>query len=139
MALRDAILRVQVHAKSAGAQDAPDDPTEGAGVFPFSVCYPNAGTIEGEAVGARKDLIDLYLDYHLTRQNLPVDVQAALAFLEAFPSYLINDPTLNGTVDTILIGKDESKIRFVFGKMEYAGQETIGFRFTIPVKLRRNI
>jgi len=135
--LRQAITVIQTHAISAGAREAPTDPPEGNAGFPFSVCYPNSGVTHGESSLARRDLVELYLDVHLSRQNLPLNVQAALSFWEAFPDYLIEDPTLGGTVDTINLGKDGG-IRFIFGNMTYASVETIGFRFTIPVKLRRS-
>jgi hypothetical protein len=134
MTLRDAITRIQTHAATAGAYEAPVDPPEGNAGFPFSVCYPGSGTIRTETQGARRELSSLVLDYHLNRQNLPTEVQTAEAFLEAFPDLLIDDPTLNGSVETI---RFDEGIAYQFGQMEYAGVETIGFRFSIPVKLRR--
>jgi len=133
--LREAISAIQAHAITAGAQEAPTDPTESNVKFPFSVCYPSTGTIGGEAQAQRRDLVNLFLDYHVARQLLPQDVQTALTFYEAFPDLLINDPTLGGNVSALNMGRDNG-ISFQFGQMEYAGIDTIGFRFTIPVKVR---
>jgi len=134
--VRQAIAVLQTHAITAGAREAPTDPPEGNAGFPFSICYPDNGTIFGESSGARRDIINLVLDYHLSRQNLPLNVQAALSFLETFPSLLVGDPTLGATVDTIIL---DTGISFNFGKMEYGSLQTIGFRFTIPIKIRRAV
>jgi hypothetical protein len=134
MTLRAAITAIQAHAHTAGAYETPVDPPEGNAGFPFAVCYPNSGTIRSETKGARRELDSLVLDYHLSRQNLPTDVQTAEAFLEAFPDLLINDPTLGGSVETI---RFDEGVSYQFGSMTYAALDTIGFRFTIPVKLRR--
>lgn len=133
MTLRAAITQLQTHALAAGASEAPIDPPEGNAGFPFSVCYPSTGTIRLEGANTRRDLHSLFLDFHLSRQNLPTDVEAAEVFLEAFPDLLINDPTLGGAVDTI---RFDEGITYQFGNLSYGSLETIGFRFTIPVKIR---
>lgn len=133
--LRTVISAIQAHALTAGAKEAPTDPTEAANVFPFSVCYPETGSIGAEAQGQRRDLTTLVLDLHVARALLPDDIQGALPFYESFPDLLINDPTLGGTVSTINMSAD-SRITWEFGEMTYAGQPTLGWRFHIPVKLR---
>ena len=132
--LRNAIIQIQTYAKSAGVESAPDDPTETGIIFPFSIGYagkPNV--IKGQAKSDRKDLITIFLDVHFALQLLPDNVQQAIAFYDAFPDYIINDPTLSGTVDTVVL--DEG-ISAEFGSMKYGTQETIGWRFKIPVKIR---
>ena len=133
--LRTAIIAIQAHAITAGAKEAPSDPPENNAGFPFSLCYPSDGTIMVESYGSRRDVLNLFLDYHVARQNLALNVQKALDFYERFPTLLINDLTLGGTVDTIVF--EEGKLKWVFGGMEYGGLATIGYRFTIPVKMRR--
>lgn len=133
--VRQAIAALQAHAITAGAKEAPNDPPESNVAFPFAVCYMTTANIEVEAYAQRRDIVTLVLDYHWCRELLPLDIQAVMPFYESFPDLLINDPTLGGTVDTIRFGKDSS-ISVQFGGMEYAGQKTIGFRFSIPVKIR---
>ena len=113
MTLAAAIAALQAHALTAGASEAPDLPTETNITWPFSVCYPGSGKIIGESAGMEKDLIT--------------------AFLEAFKPLLIADPTLGGTVQTIVMDNAQP-IRFEFGRMSYAGVETLGFRFSIILK-----
>lgn len=135
MALRNAIIKLQSYALLAGAKEAPNDPTEGAVEFPFSVCYPNAGQISSLSGQARKDITTLFLDFHVSRSNLPADMQAVLGFFEKFPDYLIRDPRLGDTVNTIVF--DAPGISFQFGEMSYGDIKTVGLRFSIPVKMQR--
>ena len=133
--VREIIAVIQGHALTAGAKQAPVDPPEGNAGFPFSVCYIGSSTILVEAQSQRRDIVVLNLDFHIARAHLPMDVQAALSFYESFPDLLVNDPLLAGTSSGITFGR-EAGIGVAFGGMEYAGIETIGFRFTIPVKIR---
>ena len=135
MALRDAIIALQAHAATAGANEYPDDPVEANVAWPFSVCYPATGRITAESSGIDKALHTLWMDVHVNRQDLPTDVQTMLSFMEAFLPLLVDDPTLGGAVQTILMG-EEAPITYQFGEMEYAGVKTVGFRFTITVKIR---
>lgn len=142
MVLKNVFQALQVHAVAAngtagGGLSAPQFPPEGIAEFPFTAVYPRTGTILGEASEARRDLVDIYFEYHLARQNLPVDVETALNFFENFPNRLIADPTLGGTVSTIVMDRDTGGIRWEFGEMSYMSLKTIGYRFTITVKLRR--
>jgi len=133
--VREIIAKIQAHAITAGANEAPTDPPESNAGFPFSVCYIASGTIGAEAQGQRRDLLSLNLDYHLARQNLPTAIEQSLAFYESFPDLLINDPMLGGTASALNMGR-EGNIGVQYGGMEYAGVKTIGFRFSIPVKIR---
>lgn len=130
--ISSAIARVQVHALAAGAKEAPTHPTETNVQWPFSVCYPGNGSIVQGPGGGRKDLAVIFLDVHFNRVNLPLDVQAAETFYDAFGALLIADPKLNGTVATI---RFDEGIEWEFGEMKWAKQETLGFRFKIPVKM----
>lgn len=135
MTVRDAIVRLQIHAKSAGALEAPTDPTESVIAFPFSACYLSRARIMGESAGAERDLVTVNLDLHINRIDLPTDVQKALSFYEAFKALLIADPTLSGTVDVVLM--DESNpIDVTFGEMNWGAVKTVGLRWAITFKQR---
>lgn len=132
MAIRNVIIKLQAHAKTAGAKEAPTDPDETAFQFPFTACYPGSASIEQGPGGGRKDIVNFELSFHVNRVNLPIDIQQVESFYDAFPTLLVNDPTLGGTVNTIVF--DEG-IKMEFGKMKWADTETIGMKFTIPVKI----
>lgn len=135
MTLVAAIAALQVHAKAAGAKDAPPLPAETAIGYPFSVCYPATGSISAETAGAQKDLMTVNLDLHVNRIDLPTDVQTILSFFTAFAPLLIADPTLGGAVDTIVMEQDDP-IRWNFGQMQYAEIKTVGLRYAIKLKIR---
>ena len=132
--LRSAIIQIQTYAKSCGVESAPDDPIDSNTIFPFSIAYADGpNTIIGQAKSDRKDIITIFLDVHFALQMLPENVQQAISFYDDFPDYIINYPTLNDTVDTVVL---DDGIKCEFGSMEYAGTKTIGWRFSIPVKIR---
>ncbi len=133
MSLRDAVIAIQAHARTAGALEAPNDPTETNMAFPFSVTYLRTSRITGESSGMEKDLETLNVDVLFNRIDLPTDIMAVLAFYELFKPLLINDPTLGGTVDTIQMA-DDSPISVEMGEMKYANQDMIGLRWSITVK-----
>lgn len=135
MSLRNAIVRIQTHALSAGAREAPTDPTESNIAFPFAVCYPSRMRVQGESGGGERDLVTVHLDLHVNRQDLPTDVQQVLNFYEAFKPLLIADPTLSGTVDTILMDSS-NPIDVTFGEMMYGTVKTVGLRWAITFKQR---
>ncbi len=132
MAIRDVIIKLQAHALAAGAKQAPTDPTETTIDWPFSVCLPGSSTITQGAGGTAKDLISFELSLHVNRVDLPVDVKAVEAFYDAFKGLLVGDPTLGGTVNTI---RYDEGIKMEFGAMKWADIDTVGMRFTIPVKM----
>lgn len=129
--MRNIIAKIQAHALTAGAKEAPTDPVESNVRFPFSACYPGTGRIMAGASETRKDIDSFVLALHVNRAHLPIDVKTAETFYDAFGALLVADPTLGGTVNTILL--DEG-IGWEFGNMKWGGLETVGFKFTIPVK-----
>lgn len=135
MALADIFAAIQAHAITAGSNEAPTHPTESHFGTPFSIVYPDEGVIIGESGLGMRNVETLIFDYHVARQLLPSDVLVATTFFEAFNALIIADPTLGGTVDTMLT--DESgKFKWKFGVLEYAGKKTIGYRYWFPIKRR---
>ena len=68
----------------------------------------------------------------MARKDLLRDVETALPFGELLAAAVFDDPTLGGTVDTV---RDEG-ITTSFGALAWGGQETVGWRLTIPVKIQ---
>jgi hypothetical protein len=124
MALRDALARLQFHAGTLpGVKEAPVDPPESANQFPFAVSFVTAGSWHVESQDFSHALITFATEIHVARTNLPRDIQIALPLFEGFLRALLKDQTLNGNVDTI------GTVTFAFGRLEYGGIETIGWRF----------
>jgi len=131
MSLSGAISRIQVHAKSAGAKSAPDKVTEQAGIFPFAVAYLARFTISVDDATSSRDIYTIFAELHIGRTNLGEAVSRGYTVLEALRPLLQGDPTLNSQVNTIVF-----PITGSFGRMEWNGVETVGFRLEIPVKVR---
>jgi hypothetical protein len=136
MTLKGSIKKLQEYAKQAGVKEAPDYPTEGTQPSPFSIAYPAEGSFVGESAGqVARGLITIYVELHHTRTTLPIDVEDMIDFIYGFAKRVISDPTLSGECDTVQMS-NENKINFVFGKMEWADEKTIGIRFEVTIKLK---
>lgn len=134
MTLATAIARLQTIATNAGAKYAPDHPVERPGVYPFSIAYPSIGRYTAEAYSQAKDFHTIAVEIHCApRSVLPLAVETAIPMLDDFGHRVTADPTLNGTVDTVLF--DEG-ISYTFGVMPWGDMEDIGFKFLIQVKIR---
>ncbi|TXH55822.1 MAG: hypothetical protein E6Q97_07975 [Desulfurellales bacterium] len=125
---------LQKWAREAGVEEAPSAPTEGNIAFPFSVAYLRAADIYIDAGPAERDLVDLYLDIHLNRVDLPTDHVKMMTIYEALKPKFKNSPTLEGTVDT-LNTSDGAVAHVEYGKMQLGSQETLGLRFLVRVKI----
>jgi hypothetical protein len=128
---QDAIARVQAIALGlSGMKEAPDYPPESVNQFPFAVTYYRTGEITMEA-GWMKAVYTLFCELHFARQVLPLAVAKAMPYHNTMLAALQADPTLNGTVSTVV-----SPVLTTFGVLEYGGPENIhiGWRFTITVK-----
>ena len=118
-----------------GMRSAPDEPPEDMSVFPFCVAYASDGTWGGfGGAGGKKGLHTIIVEVHIQRSDLPRDVAAAMAYSESVANALIGDPTLAGTVDTIV-----GDITYTFGGLGWAQApgslpNTIGWRFQLVVK-----
>jgi len=125
---------LQKWAREAGVEEAPSAPTEGNIAFPFSVAYLRAADIYIDPGPAERDLVDLYLDIHLNRVDLPTDHVKMMTIYEALKPKFKNSPTLESTVDTV--NADGSPIVHVeYGRMQLGNQDTIGLRFLVRVKI----
>jgi hypothetical protein len=128
------IRRVLInHVKALGGiKTAPDSPTEDVGVYPFAVCYPRTGYGQGGTPGVLKGFHRFFVEIHCSRTLLPQAIEQAEKYIEPFLLALLNDPTLDDTVSNIVVGSDS--LTYDFGRLEWAGIETIGIRFTVTVK-----
>lgn len=134
MTIQTAIAHIQGLAEGlTGIRQAPDFPPEQMNVFPFAVCYPAAGQFQAGPMGLMKGLHNLVVEIHVARKDLPRDVETALPFGELLAAAVLDDPTLGGTVDTV---RADEGISYTFGALAWGGQETVGWRVIIPVKIQ---
>jgi hypothetical protein len=130
MSIETAITKLQSYATSAGAKEAPSQPPEQPGVFPFSICYEREADTVQDSSAFGDDLVTIWLEYHVSRTLLKEAILAAATFRSAFLIKLRDNPTLEGTVSTI-----NGPVHRTFGTMKWGGLDTIGYRFEIPVKV----
>lgn len=128
--MQQAIDAIQAKVRAlSGIRAAPDEAPEGAGAFPFAICYPVEGTWTlGNPEGAMKGLHTVHLEIHCARKNLEKDLQIAMAYSENVMNALAGDLTLGGTCDNI------GSISYRFGEMRYGGKQTLGWQFRITFK-----
>jgi hypothetical protein len=127
-----AILAVQdIIGAIPGIRNAPDYPPDALNAFPFAVCYVSSGTWQFGPADDRKGLHTITLQVHWARKDLARDVAKAMVLAETIPDALLRNPTLAGTVDTIV-----QPIAYTFGPLAWGGVDTIGFDFKIPVKIQ---
>lgn len=117
-------------------------PPESINQFPFAVAYPGAGEWSLIGAGWIEGFIDLIGEIHLTRQNLPKAVEAAMPYYERFHNALGADPTLGGAIQT-LHGQDRP-VQVAFGRLEWTSDKGrvelhIGWRFTIRAKIHSTL
>lgn len=137
--LPTAITNLAAHARSiSGVKMAPDYPPDNIAVFPFAVVYLERGVVMAEAADQSRNINAVIVEFHVNRTLLPAAIQTATTYIESFGDLLVNDPTLGGACDTILMGVSEN-VTYEFGWMEWGGVRTIGVRFHVPVKVRRAV
>ena len=132
--IQDVISQIQASVLTIpGIQSAPVTVPEAPGGFPFCCSYPRKGSLKTEGAGWAHSFHTIFTEIHVSRQLLSLSVMTAIGFLDPFFKILIADPTLAGTVSTI------QDIRYTFGKLEWAGIETIGIRFELDVKMNLEV
>lgn len=132
---QDVISRIQTIARGLpGVKEAPDYMPESLNQFPFALSYYRQGNTTAMA-GWRKGLHTFFMEVHIARQVLPAALRSAMPFYEKVIDALIDDPTLNGTVSTIIW-----PVNHTFGWLSYGGTDNahIGWRFEITVKQEVN-
>ena len=132
--LQQAIDRVQALVGAiSGIREAPDEPPETMAVFPFAVAYVTGGRWDSISAGWAIGYHTIALELHVSRVDLPRDVQEAMAYSESVANALIGDITLNDTVETI------TSINYTFGPIGWATVPTLGWRYEIEVKQTQTI
>ena len=120
---------------------APDKPPESINMFPFAITYPVSGLIIQEGYKAYRNVATLSLEVHMSRTNLPTDVDALYPFLERISDVLMDpdNATLSSKVDTIVADEESGGVAWTFGELDWGGTTTIGYRFLVQYKLKGTI
>lgn len=132
MALSNAIANIASKAAAlANLKEAPALPPESINQFPFAATYARATyqDVRFENAGWAHVFHTIYCEIHVARTLLPRDANLAMSYIEPFIRSLLSDQYLGGTVDAV------TGLRYSFGRLEWAGQETLGVRFEIDVKM----
>jgi len=130
--LSGAMLQIQAVARAiSGVKSAPDQISDSMASFPFVVTFPRR--LEDHAQQSwDKSLWTVYTEIHVARGLVGDSVTTAAGLIEDLRDGLNADPTLNGTVDTIVY-----PIVATFGELEWGSPatKTIGWRCEITFKI----
>ena len=140
--LTDAIIRIQAIALGLGSGNikaAPNTPVEGMASFPFCVTYPASGTIGREDATGTRNIHTVFSEVHINPVNLAPSVELMQSVLEEYGLALQQAPTLTATDDSITVDTIVYPIRYQFGNLQWAGEDHLGFRFEIDLKIRGSL
>jgi hypothetical protein len=133
MSLAGAIADIQTKALTiTGIKAAPTNPPESINQLPFSVCYARSlADTELATAGWTNAIFTIVCELHCSRQVLPKAVAQSTPLAEALLSKIVADPTLSGTVQTVV------KLRGTFGYLAWDGRDAqhLGWRIEVDVKL----
>lgn len=108
----------------AELKSVPAAPPEQAADFPFVVVVPGTAKVKGNTPEDFRMLVDIDIEMHVNRKDLPTDVTAAVALYEpilnALYAVLKDDTTAHGDITV-------SRLQ----AMSWGGIDTIGFVFTV--------
>jgi hypothetical protein len=114
-------------------KSAPDYPIENADPFPFSAAYLSAGSFEFTNASTTKMFPVLTLEIHFSRVNIKDTYQNINAIALELPRRLAKDPTLNGTVSSI-VATASDRITWEVAPFEYGSIKSQVLKFEIPFK-----
>lgn len=126
--LQDAIDQIQAEMKSLpGMRLAPSEPPDSLDVFPFSVCYAEAGEYNIGPPELMTGLHTIVVEIHVSRRDLVHDVRTAMRYAKSAPNEIF-DAFKSGTLTAI---QTLERITYTFGGLGWGGAETLGFRFRL--------
>jgi hypothetical protein len=116
-------------------KSAPDYMVENVEPCPFAAIYASGARVYATNSTVLHNYITIAVEFHLSRINIKQMQQQANAIMYEFPRRLAGDPTLNGTVETILFSAD-NPIEATSGPFEWQQVSTHRILFPVPVKFR---
>lgn len=127
-------IRDKIRGADLDIRDVPDRVPDNATVFPFVVVWLAGGSYQDKMQGTRTGLHRIYVDLIVDRKDLGRSLERITQLVEQIPALLMNDPALKdyegvAQIDTI------NGITYEFRSLIYGDVETIGYRFTINIKI----
>lgn len=104
-AIDDAIAKLQDHVlacTTVSVKLAPDYPVDNAAMLPLSVAHLVAGDGSADDATSTRLRVTANVDVHFPRQSLKLAYQNIDAVAVEYIRRLAGDPTLGGTIDTII-------------------------------------
>ncbi len=132
MNVNNAIAEIQTKALAiSGIRMAPDAPPEQLNVFPFWVTYERLGRLPVNELPREwaNQTVTLFSELHVSRTLLTRAITSALGYRDLFLKKLLQDPNLGGDVMIV------DEVRWTFGRLEWGGVETIGYRFELDLSV----
>lgn len=133
----DAIVKIQtiallVQYNSSGdtIRSAPSTPVESADVLPLAITYIASGTAQADDVTSARLLYTINTDFHVSRISMKSAYSQLDTIIPDFCRRLAGDPTLAGTVDTIVF-----PVSFEVGPAQWDAVVTQMASFSIPIKI----
>jgi hypothetical protein len=125
-----AIDRIQAIAMAcSGIKAAPTKPVDDAGVLPMAITHITAGSFTEVNATDGKLMVNISADFHFDRQILRLTYTAIDALIPEFLQRLGGDPTLAGSVSTIVF-----PVVFQVSPAQWDSITTQMVTFTIPLK-----
>lgn len=118
-------------------KSAPDYPIENADPFPMSVAYIQGGSFTLTNATIHHNFPIIRLEIHFSRVNIKQVYQQINGIVLELPRRLAKDPTLNGTVETVLATRD-TPIVYSSRPFDWGRVQSELLQFDIPVKLLKS-
>ena len=101
--INDAVVKLQQHALAlTDVKAAPDRPVEDAAILPLSIAHIMEGTAQADDATTARLLLTVGVDIHVNRGIMKLAYKQLDELIPEFLKKLAGDPTLGGTVDTIV-------------------------------------
>lgn len=124
----DELVTIQVAIEDTAA--AEPTAVDGMAEFPFWMNYLRLGNFQVQSAGWGYGIHTIVSELHVMRGALPDNEAEIRKYLRPYYRALGNDPTIGGTVDTVVA------IRYAIRVWEYTSSEKhVGIEFEIDVKV----
>lgn len=115
-------------------KSAPDYPIENADPLPMCVAYGASGNFYSVNASTLLNFPNIIVEFHFSRVNLKQMAQQINAVIFEYPKRIANDPTLDGSVDTVVMTQGQP-LEYTSRPFAFGSVQTQMLQFTVPVKL----
>jgi hypothetical protein len=128
----DAVAKLQDHilaCTTVTVRLAPDYPVSDASMLPISIAHLVEGSGQADDSSSARLLVTANVDVHFSRQSLKDAYQKIDAIAVEYLRRLAGDPTLGGTIDTIVF-----PVSFTVLPAQWDAIQTHMITFIVPFK-----